>query len=94
VVPGVTVNAGLSFEYSEREPVIHALEAGMGFTVYPKNIEIMATEDLSFYFFNLYVGYRFGTMIDISDATRAKSWKERRRERQEAIGDTPVISPR
>lgn len=83
-IPGITANGTLSFEYSEREPVVHALEAGIGFTVYPKNIEIMATEELSFFFFNMHVGYRFGTMLDISETARAKSWKERRQERREA----------
>lgn len=84
VVPGLTANAGLSFEYSEREPLIHALEAGLGFTIYPSNIRIMATDEKNFFFFNMYVGYRFGNMIDVSESGRAKSWKERRRERKEA----------
>lgn len=84
VVPGLTANAGLSFEYSEREPLIHALEAGLGFTIYPSNIRIMATDERNFFFFNMYVGYRFGNMIDVSESGRAKSWKERRRERKEA----------
>lgn len=84
VVPGLTANAGLSFEYSEREPLIHALEAGFGFTVYPSNIRIMATDERNFFFFNMYVGYRFGNMIDVSESGRAKTWKERRQERKEA----------
>ncbi len=91
VIPGITVNTGLSFEYSEREPMIHALEAGMSFTIYPKNIRIMATEENNFFFFNLSVGYRFGTMIDISDAARAKSRKERRQERREEQQQVPMI---
>jgi len=91
VIPGLTANAGLSFEYSEREPMIHALDAGIGFTIYPKNIEIMATEGPSFFFFNLHVGYRFGTMLDISESARAKTWKERRQERRRATEqDTPI----
>ena len=84
VVPGITLNTGFSFEYSEREPMIHALEVGMGLSVYPKNIRIMATEKNNYFFFKLSLGYRFGTMIDISEAARAKSWKERRQERRES----------
>lgn len=91
VIPGITVNTGLSFEYSEREPMIHALEAGMSFTIYPKNIRIMATEENNFFFFNLSVGYRFGTMIDISDAARAKTRKERREERRLGQPQIPMI---
>ncbi|MEX0983104.1 MAG: hypothetical protein WD577_03305 [Bacteroidales bacterium] len=83
VIPGITFNTGFNFEYSEREPMIHALEVGMGLTVYPKNIRIMATEENNYFFFNLSLGYRFGTMIDISEAARAKSRKERRQERRE-----------
>ncbi len=84
VIPGITVNTGFSFEYSEREPMIHALEVDMGLTIYPKNIRIMATEENNYFFFNLSIGYRFGTMIDISEAARAKSRKERRQERRES----------
>ena len=91
VIPGLTINTGINFEYSEREPMVHALEAGMGLTVYPKNIRIMATEENSFFFFNLYIGYRFGTMIDISDAARAKTWKERRQERREGQQQIPLL---
>ena len=91
VIPGITVNTGFSFEYSEREPMIHALEVGMGFTVYRKNIRIMATEENNYFFFNLSVGYRFGTMIDISDAARAKSRKEQREERRVGQPQIPMI---
>lgn len=89
VVPGLTANAGFSFEYSEREPLIHALETGLGFTVYPTNIRIMASDESNFFFFNLYVGYRFGNMIDVSESGRAKSFKERRKERKEAMQEMP-----
>jgi len=85
VIPGLTVKAGFNFEYSEREPIVHALEAGLSATVYPKSIEIMATDDQNFFFFNLYAGYRFGNIIDISEAGQAKSRKERRKERQDAM---------
>lgn len=90
VVPGITANAGLSFEYSEREPLIHALEAGLGVTLYPSNIRIMATDEKNFFFFSLYVGYRFGNLIDVSESGRAKSWRERRNERKEAMDQVPV----
>ena len=42
----------------------------------------MATESNSFFFLNMMVGYRFGKVIDISEAARAKTWKERRAEQK------------
>ncbi|MEX2370557.1 MAG: hypothetical protein WD578_06095 [Bacteroidales bacterium] len=85
VTPGLTFSAGFLFEYSEREPMIHALETGVGFTIYPRQIRIMATEDAQYYFFKLHVGYRFGNMIDISGTAKAKTWQERRKERKESM---------
>jgi hypothetical protein len=82
VVPGLTAKTGLSFEYSEKDALVHALEAGINLTVYPKEINIMATELNNFLFFNLSVGYRFGRIKDISEAARAKTRKERRQERK------------
>jgi hypothetical protein len=89
LIPGITINTGISFEYSEREPSIHALEAGIGFSLYPRNIQIMASDETKLFFFNMFVGYRFGNMIDISDTAAAKSKKERRRERKEAMQQPP-----
>lgn len=84
VIPGLTAKAGFNFEYSEREPMVHALEGGVAITVYPKNIEIMSTEKLHFIFFKMFVGYRFGTLLDISESSLVKSRKERRAERKKA----------
>jgi hypothetical protein len=82
VVPGLTGKAGFSFEYSQKDAIIHALEVGVSLTVYPKDINIMATEKNNFLFVNLLVGYRFGRIIDISEASRSRSWKEKRAERK------------
>jgi hypothetical protein len=82
VVPGLSAKTGLSFEYSERDEIIHALEAGVNLTAYPKRIPIMATQDNSFLFFTLVVSYRFGRIIDISEAAQSKTWLEKRRERK------------
>jgi hypothetical protein len=82
VIPGLVGKAGLSFEYGQKDAVIHALEAGISLTVYPKEILIMATEKNNFLFFNLIVGYRFGKIVDISEAARAKSRKQKRQERK------------
>ncbi len=82
VLPGLTAKTGLSFEYSQRDAVLHALEAGVSLTVYPREIPIMATEQNNLLFFNLMVGYRFGSIVNISEAARAKTRKQRRQERK------------
>lgn len=84
VVPGISAKTGLSFEYSERDEIIHALEAGINITAYPKRIPIMATEDNSWLFFTLTVGYRFGKVIDVSEAASSKTRKQKREERKRA----------
>lgn len=86
VMPGAYGKFGMSFEYSQRDAIIHALEAGVSFTLYPTDMSIMATEENNFFFFNLFVGYRFGNIIDISEAAKAKSRRERRKARNEAAG--------
>jgi hypothetical protein len=92
VVPGVTAKTGLSFEYSKRDAIIHALEAGVSLTLYPKKIPIMATDLNNFLFFKLSVGYRFGNIVDISEAARAKSRRERRAERKAQKSTLPYPS--
>ena len=82
LLPGLYAKTGFSFEYSQKDAIVHALEVGLSLTAYPKEIIIMATEQNSFLFFNLNVGYRFGKIIDISEAARSKSWKEKRKERK------------
>ena len=91
VVPGLTGKIGLSFEYSEREPMIHSVDAGLALTVYPREINIMATENKQYLFFKMYISYRFGSVIDISDASKAKSLKERREERREAMPKSGIL---
>jgi hypothetical protein len=84
LIPGLYGKAGFSFEYSHKDAVLHALEAGISITAYPKEIPIMATEYNNWLFFTLHVGYRFGRIIDISEAARSKSRKEKRAERKAA----------
>ncbi|MEA3460633.1 MAG: hypothetical protein U9R49_02060 [Bacteroidota bacterium] len=84
VIPGIYGKTGFSFEYSQKDAIVHALEAGVSLTVYPKEIPIMATEQNNFLFFTLHVGYRFGRIIDISEAARSRSRKEKKAERKAA----------
>lgn len=87
--PGIYGKTGFSFEYSQKDAILHALEAGVSLTVYPKKIPIMATEQNNFLFFTLHVGYRFGRIIDISEAARSRTRKEKRQERKTAREDLP-----
>ncbi len=84
VIPGLYGKTGFSFEYSQKDAIVHALEAGISITAYPKEIPIMANEHNSWIFFTLNVGYRFGRIIDISDAARSKSRKQKKAERKAA----------
>lgn len=91
VIPGLYGKTGFSFEYSQKDAIVHALEAGVTLTVYPKEIPIMATEQNNFFFFTLTVGYRFGRIIDISQAARSKSRKEKKAERKAAKAAQPQM---
>jgi hypothetical protein len=81
-VPGLSAKAGFSFEYGREEAMIHAIDVGMGLDIFPKSIPIMATQTHNFYFLNLTAGYRFGKVIDVSDAALSKSRKVRRQEQR------------
>jgi len=82
IVPGASAKAGFSFEYGREDAVIHAIDVGIGLDIFPKAIPIMATQTNNFYFLNLSAGYRFGKVIDVSDAALSKSWKERWKEQR------------
>ncbi len=82
LVPGGTVKAGLSFEYSKDDVKLNALDVGVSLDLYPKAIPIMASNNKNFYFLNLIVGYRIGKVIDISEGARAKTLKEKWAERK------------
>ena len=68
VVPGATGRIGVSFEYSTSDITIHALETGLSLDIFPKRIEIMATdvEENDFFFVTFFVSYRFGKVVDAS----------------------------
>ena len=94
-IPGISAKIGLSFDYSRQDVSIHALEIGLGMDLFSKRIPMMATENNNFYFFNLYAGYRFGKVINISEAAQTKTWfekaKDQRQQRklQKKVKDSP-----
>ncbi len=63
-VPGAYGRFGMSFEYSTSDIIIHAIETSVSLDLFPKRIEIMATEKNDFYFITLSVSYRFGRVVD------------------------------
>lgn len=64
LLPGIYGKAGLNFEYSKEEKIIHAVEVGATVSAYTKKIPIMATTDNKAVFVSLFVSYRFGVVID------------------------------
>jgi len=72
IVPGVTAKAGFAFEYSRLDIILHSIEAGISADIFMKEIPIMATERNNLIFVNLFVSYRFGKYIDISEAALAR----------------------
>lgn len=69
VMPGAFGRFGLSFEYSSSDVIVHALETAVSIDVFPKRMEIMATEKNNFLFLTLTVSYRFGRVVDARGIT-------------------------
>ncbi|MCK4630320.1 MAG: hypothetical protein KAT40_02695 [Bacteroidales bacterium] len=64
IIPGAYGKAGINFEYSKLDRIIHAVEIGVTFDAFLKKIPIMASEDNLWFFPALFVSYRFGNIID------------------------------
>ncbi len=64
VVPGAFAKIGGSFEFNKKDILINALEGGLTFDLFPKKIDIMANDKNQFYFFAIFVSYRFGKIIN------------------------------
>lgn len=64
LVPGVFVKAGFTFEYSKQDEVLHAFETGVIIDVFPERIPIMAHVQNDFFFFTMFISYRFGKVVD------------------------------
>ncbi len=64
IIPGAYGKAGINFEYSKQDRVIHAIEIGVTLDAFLKKIPIMASEDNLRFFPALFVSYRFGRIMD------------------------------
>jgi hypothetical protein len=67
VMPGLFAKAGLNFEYSKEDKIIHAIELGAQVNAFPVKIPIMAVAPNKAVFFSLFVSYRFGIILDPLD---------------------------
>jgi hypothetical protein len=67
VMPGLYAKAGVNFEYSKEDKIIHAIELGGQINAFPKKIPIMAGNENKAVFFSLFVSYRFGLILDPLD---------------------------
>jgi hypothetical protein len=63
-MPGAFGRFGISFEYSSSDVIVHAIETAVSLDLFPKRMDIMATEKNDFYFLTLTVSYRFGKVVD------------------------------
>lgn len=64
VMPGIYGRFGMSFEYSTSDINIHAIETAVSLDLFPKRMEILATDQNNFFFLTLSVSYRFGKVVD------------------------------
>ncbi len=67
MVPGAYLKAGINFEFSQSETLIHALEAGVMIQAYLNSLEIMAVDDNQQFYFTLFVSYRFGKIVNAQE---------------------------
>lgn len=63
-LPGLYAKAGLNFEYSRQDKIIHAIEFGAQVNAFPKEIPIMSAPHNKAIFFSLFLSYRFGVIVD------------------------------
>lgn len=62
--PGAFVKAGISFEFSKFDQVIHAVEGGAIAETFFTKLPIMATKQNYQFYLTLFISYRFGKVID------------------------------
>jgi hypothetical protein len=81
LIPGAFIKAGVNFEFSQRETIIHALESGIMLQAYLNDLEIMAVDDNQQFYFILFVSYRFGKIVNAQEISDdyLKKQKERMR---------------
>ena len=69
IIPGAFIKTGFNFEFSQKENVIHAIETGIMFQAYLRNLELMASQDNQQFFLVLFLSYRFGKIVNAQDVS-------------------------
>ncbi|MBI5218986.1 MAG: hypothetical protein HY958_08660 [Bacteroidia bacterium] len=68
VIPGIYAKAGLSFEYSNTDTLIRAIETGVCIDIFPKKLPIMADDpdksNMPQISVSLFLTYRFGRVLN------------------------------
>lgn len=62
-LPGVCAKVAVNFEFSKTDLKVKALEFGINGHAYPAVITLMATEDNTWWYVNLFIAYRFGKIV-------------------------------
>jgi hypothetical protein len=81
LVPGAFFKAGVNFEFSQSETLIHALEAGVMIQAYLSSLEIMDVDDNQQFYFTLFVSYRFGKIVNAQEISEEYLKKRKKRVR-------------
>lgn len=63
LIPGVFAKTCLQFEYSKEDKEIRALEIGLNVHAYMRKIQIMFSDDNSWFYPSIYINYRFGGLL-------------------------------
>lgn len=79
LIPGAYIKAGVNFEFSQKETIIHALEAGIMLQAYLSNLEIMDVDDNQQFYFTLFISYRFGKIVNAQEIS--EDYLKKRKER-------------
>jgi hypothetical protein len=73
IIPGIYAKLGMTMEFGKKEQIVNALEGGIVFDAFIKRVPIMATEKNPWFFPSLFISYRFGKAIDVSQRQRKKT---------------------
>ncbi|NOQ26403.1 MAG: hypothetical protein GQ564_13680 [Bacteroidales bacterium] len=79
VIPSAYIKTGFNFEFSQRETIIHALEAGIMFQAFLNDLEIMDVDDNQQFYFTLFVSYRFGKIVNAQEISEDYLKKRKKR---------------
>jgi hypothetical protein len=74
--PGAFAKFGINFEYSTVDELIHAIEIGVGLDGYLLGVPLMAHQKKKHLFFQMFISYRFGKIVDAQKIKRKRKKNE------------------